>query len=451
MSKPDLSAWMKNEREAFISAHPTSKAYAHKAKASFRHGVAFHWMSDWASPFPLTISHAKDATVWDCDGIAYDDFCLGDTPSMYGHARDELSAALSVQMTKGFGAMLPNDHTVRVGEALKARFGFEFWQIATTASDANRNVLRWARSVTGRSKILVFNGCYHGQLDEGLVACEAGHTVAKAGLIGQGPDPRLLSVAIEFNDARALEAALSSGEFAAVLFEPVMTNCGMIAPKAGFLELLLRLCRDSGTLSIADETHTLSSSHHGYCREHGLKPDMVVIGKAIGGGIPTAVFGFDAALNSRMDEAQSQAGEGSSGMGTTLSANSLALCAIATMLDEIITEQAHARMNEGALRLKLGLEAAISRHGAHACVVRVGARVELIFAASAPSCGGQMKKILSETHEISTLYHLYLLNRGIMIAPFHTMMLISPVTHDSQIERLIDATDRFFALLKNNS
>ena len=435
-----LSDFISEQRELFAAANPISKALANGASA-WRSGVPMHWMRDWATPFPIYVNNAKGAVLTDVDGHDYGDFCLGDTPSMFGHARPELAAAISEQARQGVGFMLPTETANDVGTRLAQRFGLPVWQVATTASDANRAAIRWARAATGRAKILVFDGCYHGMVDDCFVALYDGQPANKKGLIGQVRDQTETTTVIPFNDIAALEAALKTGEIAAVLAEPVMTNCGMILPQPGFHRVLRDLTKRHGTLLILDETHTLSSGPSGYSGEHGLQPDMLVIGKAIAGGIPAAVWGVTADLADRMDAAQAAAGPGSSGIGTTLSGNALAMRAMHVMLTEVMSEDAYALMLDGAEHLVAGLRDVIDRHDLPWSVVHVGARAELIFAPQPPHTAAAMRDALNE--RLLKAFRLFLINQGVLIAPFHNMMLISPQTSDEAIGRLVAAVGRF--------
>jgi glutamate-1-semialdehyde 2,1-aminomutase len=337
--------------------------------------------------------------------------------------------------------MLPTAAAVLVGRLLAERFGLPLWQAATTATDANRAALRWARAVTGRDRVLVFDGCYHGAVDETFVSLASGAPAMKAGLVGQVHDEAALTRVIPFNDVAALEAALAPGDIAAVLAEPVMTNCGMILPEPGFHDALRRLTRAAGTLLVIDETHTLSTGPGGYTRAHGLEPDVFVLGKAIAGGVPAAVWGVTADLSARMDAVQARIGPGQSGIGTTLSGNALAMAAMRAMLSEVMTDAAYARMLAGAARLVAGLKGVIAARKLAWSVVHVGARVELVFADPPPRNAGEMRKALD--HAAVEALHLWLINRGVLIAPFHNMMLVSPVTDDAAIDRLVAAVDGF--------
>lgn len=430
-----------DERARFVAEHPRSIAMAKAAAGVWRGGAPMHWMNDWASPSPIFAAQGVGAQVTDVDGKLYDDFCLGDTPSMFGHADASVAAAVADQIKRGAGFMLPTASAVIVGKLLAERFGLPLWQTATTASDANRAAIRWARAVTGRPVVLVFDGCYHGMVDDAFVVLKDGVPVMKPGLLGQVHDLTATTWVAPFNDIAALEMALASDQVAAVLAEPVMTNCGMILPEPGFHDALRRLTRDAGTLLIIDETHTISTGPGGYTRAHGLEPDVFVLGKAVAGGVPAAVWGVTAELSARMDEAQARVGPGQSGIGTTLSGNALAMAAMRAMLSEVMTDAAYARMLAGAERLVAGLKDVIAARRLPWSVVHVGARVELVFADPPPKTAAQMRKVLD--HDAVDALHLWLINRGVLIAPFHNMMLVSPVTDDAAIDRLVAAVDGF--------
>jgi glutamate-1-semialdehyde 2,1-aminomutase len=440
-----LQTFLSQQREIFTAAHPKSRELAGQASA-WRRGVPMHWMRDWAAPYPIYVQSAKAATLIDVDGIEYDDFCLGDTPSMFGHARPELATAIAKQADEGVGFMLPTPLANEVGDLLRDRFGMDQWQVATTASDANRAVIRWARAITKRDKILIFDGCYHGMVDDCFVALCDGVATNKAGLIGQVTDQTRTTKVIPFNNLPALVQALSEGDVAAVLAEPIMTNCGMIRPVEGFNEALRDLCTQHGTLLILDETHTLSCGPAGYSGAFNLKPDMFVVGKAIAGGIPAAVWGVTAEIAARMDVAQAEIGPGQSGIGTTLSGNALVMAAIKTMLTEVMTEAAYNHMVREAAGLFGALMGVIIHYELPWCVVNVGARVELIFAPQEPKNAEEMRLHLD--HDLLEAFHLYLINKGVLIAPFHNMMLISPQTGRDAVDRLVRAVASFSQELK---
>lgn len=433
-----ILALRERELTRFVNANPKSKHYFERSNGWFQR-VPFHWMLDWPSPFPIVAASATGATLTSLDGQAFDDFCLGDTASMFGHSPPALASALTEQAGKGLSYMLPTIEGAELGDMLASMFGLPHWQVTTTASEANRAVIRWCRGLTGRSKILIFNGCYHGAVDDVFVDLRDGLAVNRPSLIGQVQDLLLTTVAIEFNDVAALESALRNGEIACVLAEPVMTNIGMVRDAPGYLETLRRLCSETGTLLVFDETHTISSGYGGHSNSHGPMPDIMVIGKSIGGGVPCAVYGFTAQISARMEALNKARPAGHSGIGTTLSANALAMSAMHAMLGQVITRKAYDHILAMADRLVSGLRQVIEAHGLPWHVSHVGARVEFVCAAQPPRNGNEARAAMD--HDLESAIHLYLTNRGILLAPFHNMMLLSPVTQSEQVDRLLHALD----------
>jgi len=424
------------EAEHFRAANP--RAFAHHAAATgWFQSVPFHWMKDWPSPVPIVAASAKDATLTSIDNRTYDDFCLGDTASLFGHSPPALAAALAKQASEGLSYMLPTERGAVLSQRLAAMFGLPQWQVTTTASEANRAVIRWCRGISGRPKILTFNGAYHGAVDDAFVDLKGDVPTMRASLIGQVHDLRDTTTAIEFNDEAALTEALRAGDIACVLAEPVMTNIGMVRDAPGFLQTLRALCDETGTLLVFDETHTISSGYGGHGVAHGPTPDLMVVGKSIGGGVPCAVYGFSAAVAERMAALNASRPAGHSGIGTTLSANALAITAMDAMLSDVITPAAYDHMLRGAAHLVAGLEQEIAAAGLDWHVTQVGARVEFLTCPTPPRNGGEAKAAMHP--ELEAAIHLFLANRGILLAPFHNMMLVSPVTAGDQIDRLVGA------------
>jgi glutamate-1-semialdehyde 2,1-aminomutase len=429
-----------HERTRFAAANPKSANLAEQAKASLFGGVPMHWMADWPTPFPLFVAEARGARFKDVDGHEYVDFCLGDTGAMFGHAPAAVAAAIREQATRGYTTMLPSEDAVWVGDELKRRFGLPYWQVAATATDANRYALRWARAVTGRPKILVFDGCYHGTVEETMVRLIDGKTVSRPGQLGAILDVATTTRVVAFNDVAALKQALKDRDIAAVLAEPAMTNIGMVLPDAGFHEAMRDLTRKAGTLLIIDETHTISTGPGGYTRAFNLDPDIFVLGKPIAGGIPCAVFGVTADVAERMAKARANAsagGHGHSGMGTTLSANAFAMHAMRANLDAVMTDEAFAHMIPLAERLRVGLERTIADKALPWSVTQIGARCEFQFCTNPPRNGREAEAAFHDALE--KCIHLALLNRGVMITPFHNMTLICPDTQAADVDRLVAA------------
>ncbi|MET0280080.1 MAG: transaminase [Steroidobacteraceae bacterium] len=439
MSREGLATLAERERQAYLAARPHSIALAAQAARHFSASVPMHWMRDWPMPAPLYVSHAAGAQLTDVDGHTYVDFCLGDTGAMFGHSPPAVAAAIATQAAQGLTTMLPSAQVAEAGERLTALFGLPWWQLTQTATDANRAVLRLARMITGRPRVLVFDRSYHGSVDETLVEmAEDGATLPRSGQIGPIHDPRATTVVVEFNDIDAVTGALAEGDIACVLAEPVMTNAGMVLPQPGFLEALRAACTRHEVPLVIDETHTLSAALGGYARMHQLQADFLVCGKAIAGGLPCAVYGYTDAMAERLRDADTRRAPGHSGIGTTLSANPLAVAALCASLKDVITTASHAHMEEGAARLAEGIAAVLQDHATTWQVARVGARVEF-GPQPAPRTGRQ--SIAAIDQELEAVLHLYLLNRGFLLTPFHNMMLVSPATEVPQIDAFLDQFD----------
>ncbi|MDE2446103.1 MAG: aspartate aminotransferase family protein [Alphaproteobacteria bacterium] len=442
-----IQAMLGREKKLYVQRNPKSQALSLEASHHWLRGVPMHWMVDWGLPFPLFVDKAQGATLWDADDHQYTDFCLGDTGAMFGHAPKAVAEVLAREAAHGFTTMLPSSDAVEVGRLLQDRFGLPFWQVTATASDANRAVLRWCRAVTGRQKILVFNHCYHGCVDDTFVTADDGHVVMVDGLVGEPRDLTAFTKVVEFNDVTALEAALREGDVACVLAEPVMTNVGMVLPDDGFLEKLRALTIETGTLLILDETHTLSSGPGGYSKLAGIAPDALVFGKPIAGGIPAAVYGFSAAVHQRIQDYLAARGDGRSGIGTTLSGSRIQMALIKTVLTEFFTEACFAALIALAQKLEQGIADLFIKHRLPWHVTRVGARVEFMCVEKPPRCGGDAAKVIHQP--IDQAVHHYLLNRGVVITPFHNMMLICPSTGLAQVDQLIRELDHCLQELKS--
>lgn len=436
---PRAQAFLAQERARFTNAHPRSAALAARARDHLLFGVPLHWMNDWGTPFALHVDHASGAQVTDVDGHTLVDFCLGDTGAMFGHSPAPVAAAVARQATRGFTTMLATEDAAVVGEQLAQRFGLPVWQFAMSATDANRYIVRWLRAATGRQKILVFNGCYHGTIEDVFVDLVDGRPVQRDSLLGQVHNLLDTTVVVEFNDLAALDAALADGDVACVLAEPVMTNIGMVLPEPGYWAEAQQIIRRHGTLLVMDETHTISTGPGGYARAQGIAPDALVLGKPVGGGVPCAVYGMSAELAARAERAKREAPPGHSGIGTTLTGNMLAMAAMRAALTEVMTPAAYGHMLALAQRLAAGLREVIARHGLPWCVTQVGARTEFQFCPTPPRNGSEADRILDG--ELEHLIHLGLLNRGVMITPFHNMMLVCPQTTDEHVAQLIGALD----------
>ena len=425
LNQSRLESLLEQEEGFFHKTHPKSYDLYQRARKSLHGGVPMLWMVRWAGSFPIFAKEAKGAHFTDVDGNSYIDFCLGDTGAMTGHSPDATIQAIQEQIQKGITLMLPYEDAVWVGEELRRRFGLPYWQFALTATDANRFVLRMARLITDRPRILVFNYCYHGSVDETLIVLdEEGTPVSRPNNLGAQVDPRLTTKVIEFNDIAALETALSARDVAAVLAEPVMTNIGIIHPDSGYHEELRELTRKYGTYLIIDETHTICTGPGGYTASFGLQPDFLTIGKPLAGGVPAAVYGFTEEVSHAFAERLNINDADVGGIGGTLAGNALSIAAMKATLQNVLTDEFYAKAIQLQERFTQGVESGIKEFNLPWIVKSLGNRSEYWFRSTPPRNGGEAFAAID--HELDRYMHLFALNRGILLTPFHNMALISP-------------------------
>jgi glutamate-1-semialdehyde 2,1-aminomutase len=355
---------------------------------------------------------------------------------MAGHGPAATIAAVERQIRRGITVMLPTEDAIWTGEELARRFGLGVWQFALTATDANRWVLRMARALTGRPKVLVFNYCYHGTVDETIISIEDGAPRARPGNVGPAVDPTETTRVVEFNDVEALERELAHGDVACVLAEPALTNIGIVLPEPGFHERLRELTRSAGTLLVIDETHTMSTGPGGYTAAYGLDPDMLTVGKSIAGGIPIGAYGMRRDLAERILGADVDL-EDVGGVGGTLAGNALSLAAARATLSEVLTEDAYAHMMPLAERFTAGVQEVLDTRQMPWNIVRLGARAEYRFSPRPPRNGGE--SAAAHDGDLDAYMHVYLMNRGVLITPFHNMALMSPATTEADVDRHTEA------------
>ncbi len=421
------------EADRFTRAHPRSAALHERAGRSLLDGVPMNWMTEWASPFPLFVETASGASFRCVDGHDYVDFCLGDTGAMAGHGPAPTIAAVERQMRRGITHMLPTEDAIAAGEELSRRFGLPLWQFTMTATDANRFSIRLARRITGRPKILVHDECYHGSVDEALATLDRdGRVVATDLNIGPPVEPALTTRVVPFNDVAALERELAHGDVAAVLVEPALTNVGIVLPEPGYHAALRDLTRRAGSLLIIDETHTICAGPGGMTARDGLEPDMLVIGKTIGGGIPAGTYGMSAAVAERVRAAWPPRAD-VGGVGGTLAGYALSLAAIRSTLGEVLTAAAFERMIPLAERWEGGVNAVIRDRSVPWHVTRLGARAEYHFTPTPPRDGAE--QMAHADHDLERYLHLAVMNRGVLMTPFHNMALMSPATTAADVDR----------------
>lgn len=434
-----------DEEKQFVAKHPVSFAASKLASKSLIGGVPMPWMKRWPGAFPISVQSAKGARFVDVDGIEYVDFCLGDTGSMTGHAVTEITDAISRQLSRGSTVMLPSEDSTWVGAELTKRFGLAKWQFSVSATDANRFVLRLARHITKRPMVLVHDWCYHGTVDETLViADDQGKTISRHGAIGPQVHPSLTTRVVPFNDLEKLEQQLSFGDVACMLIEPALTNIGIVLPDPGYLSGVRDLTRKYGTLLIIDETHTICAGPGGATKLWDLEPDMLVIGKTIGGGIPVAAYGLSAELAARAELSLNSHDVDVSGLGGTLSGSVLAMAAVKATLTHSLLPNQFEKTIALATRWANGVASSIAKHQLDWSVQQLGCRAEYWFC-KPPRNGAEAAAAVDE--ELENFMHLWALNRGILLTPFHNMALVSPFHEESDVDLHTEVFDAALSAL----
>jgi glutamate-1-semialdehyde 2,1-aminomutase len=447
-----LAALIGRERAAYRDRFPRSREAFAAAGNHLLGGVPMTWMRMWPGGFPIFHATASGARLTDIDGHEFIDFCLGDTGAMAGHSPAAVQAALSRRYAELGGAttMLPTQDAAWVAAELTRRFKAAYWSFTLTATDANRWAIRLARQLTKRPKIAVFSYCYHGSVDESFIVATPDGPRKRPGNVGAPVDPRETTRVVEFNDLAALDRELSHGDVAAVLMEPALTNIGIVLPEAGYLDAVRELTRRHGTLLINDETHTFSAGPGGCTAAWGLEPDMVTIGKSIAGGIPSGAYGLSAELAERILADPAADIEDTGGVGGTLAGNALSAAAARATLGEVLTDEAFDRMIAVATRFTAGVQSVLDSRRLPWTIVQLGARAEYRFCPEPPRTGAQSDA--AADRELDEYLHLYLINRGILIAPFHNMALMCPATTeadaDAHTATFAAATDQLLGNLR---
>jgi glutamate-1-semialdehyde 2,1-aminomutase len=427
-----LTSLRAEEESRFVATHPRSRELAEQASGSLLAGVPMPWMTRWAGAFPVFVDRASGARLVDVDGVEYVDLCLGDTGAMGGHALPAVAEAVARRAQQGITTMLPSDDAIWVSQELARRFGLPQWQFAMSATDANRFVLRFARHLTGRPRIAVMDWCYHGTVDETFATLDGERVVPRPGLLGPPVDVARTTAVLPFNDVDALERRLSVGDVACLLMEPALTNIGIVLPDEGYLDAVREITRRHDVLLVIDETHTLCAGPGGATAAWGLDPDLLVVGKPIAGGVPLAAYGMSADVADRLREPMLGHEIDVAGVGGTLTANALALAAARAALSTSLREEDFAVAIPLAERFTAGVSRVIEQHGLPWNVQRLGCRAEYWFCPP-PRNGADAAAAIDE--DLEGFLHLWALNRGVLLTPFHNMALFSPSHTEADVDR----------------
>ena len=419
------------ERDTYRLKHNGSQEKKIGRNGVLLYNAPMNWMQQWPLEFPLTAANGYKHKITDTDENEYIDLCLGYSAAFPGHGSREVNNALYEAMNGGMVYTMPSERDEETGYLLKERFGQDFWGFALSATDANRFVIKLCREITGRKKILVFNGCYHGTVEETFAAGEGGETKTREGNIGIGVDTSKTTTAIEFNDLTVLEEELQKQEFACLLLEPVMTNCGIIHPAEGYLEAAKELCRKYGTVFIIDEAHTITAGYSGYAAENALKPDVLILGKCIGGGFPVGAYGVSTEIKNRIDAILNVEYSDTSGIGGTMTGSVMAMAAVKAALTCELTQNNYKRAIANTERMVEGLRLIFAEYGLNWSVVSLGARFDIWFSARP----GNNAAEAFESHDGELYEYIFtaMLNRGYIMSPYWNILAsVSP--HLSEAE-----------------
>lgn len=431
VNRAKLSAQLELERKSYTEKH--GKSLQRKAERSevLLYNAPMNWMQQWPMEFPITVECGEKHKITDADGNEYIDFCLGYSAAFPGHGSGEVAKALGNTMTGGMVYTMPSGLDAETGALLRERFGQDYWGFALSATDANRFIIKLSREITGRKKILVFNGCYHGTVEETFAMGEGGETQTREGNIGIGVNTAETTTAIEFNDPAALEAELRKEEYACLLLEPAMTNCGIIHPAAGYLESAKALCGKYGTVFIIDEAHTITADYRGYAKKHELRPDVLILGKCIGGGFPAGVYGVSENIKNRIDRILRVEYSDTSGIGGTMTGSVMAMAGIKAALTYELTEANYRKAEKNTETIADGIRRIIKDYELGWSVVTLGARFDIWFterpgvnAAEAFGC-----------HDADLYEYVFtaLVNRGYIMSPYWNILgSVSPYMNESE-------------------
>jgi glutamate-1-semialdehyde 2,1-aminomutase len=401
------------EDTRFHAARPRSLALWQRAQAVMPNGVPMAWHRSSYHHLPLWVSEGRGARFTDVDGHSYSDFNIADMSMFCGYAPGPVVRAVAECMARGNQFLLPNEDAIVVSEELGRRYGLPKWQYTLSATQANIEVLRVARVVTGRDKLLVFDGKYHGHFDQALVEPAAdGSLVAEESGLPQ--DVTAHTVVVPFNDDAALAQALRRGDIALVLTEPALTNnFGLILPDPGFHARLRQLCFETGTLLALDETHTQVVGPGGLIRQWSLEPDFVSAGKSIAAGVPFGAWGMTDHIARYLNQEKGPDGERINlvAIGGTLFGNALSMAAARATMLEVLTPDAYANTQRLGTRLAEGMRTAVGKAGLPWHIHHLGPRSGYTFRETPVRNADEARACQDPL--LARLIRVWLANRGV--------------------------------------
>jgi glutamate-1-semialdehyde 2,1-aminomutase len=434
LDRRKIAELRRREDARFVEARPRSRALLEKAKASMPAGVPMAWMVSLYAHPPFFVREAKGAYITDVDGHRYLDMNLADTSMACGYGLEVVAEAVHAQFLRGSQYLLPTEETILVAEALAARYGLPRWQFTLAATSANGEAIRISRAFTGRDRVLVFDGKYHGMLDEtSQVPGEGGVQPEVKGL---ARDAGKATDIVAYNDLAAVERVLERGETACVLVEAAATNVsGVLMPQPGFLDGLRALTRQFGAVLVVDEAHTHVCAYGGLKRAWDIDCDILVHGKAISGGIPAGLYGLTDELADFMETSLERSTRGylpELAIGGTFFANPLQVAAIRATLEHVLTEEAQAEAARLGEKLARGIEMGAQRRGLPWSAHRLYSRSGYHFARELPRTNAEAQAAADP--ELRDLMRVYMANRGVWEAIYSASPAVSLAAEEADID-----------------
>ena len=400
------------ETDEFHRKRPKSAALLERARKVMPDGVPMAWMASFYDHSPPFFTGGKGACLFDADGFSYTDFNLCDLSNTAGYGDTAPARAVARAVMRGPQSLLPTEAAISLAERLGERTGLPFWQHTISASSAITEVFRIARVMTGKSKIVMFHGGYHGHVEQTMVVPGA-DGMPEAYSLGPAPNLTRDTIPLAFNDLDALRRALARRDVAVVIAEPAMTNCGLVLPDPGFLEQACRLSRAAGAIFVLDETHTWQMAYGGFKRQMSLDCDVMILGKGLGSGIALGLYGMTEPIAAWLAAHRDGSSSGKMGIATggTLYGNPLCTAAALSMLDEVQTEADYARIAKLGTRLADGIDRLITRHSLPWRAFRHGPRSGFCLTPDLPRNG--VDAYASTFRRWSTARRIFMANRGV--------------------------------------
>jgi len=445
LDRARIASLKQREDAAFVAARPRSAELWARSKASMPNGVPMSWHRTSYDHPPLFVDEGAGARFRDVDGHEYSDFNIADMSMFAGYAPEPVVEAVSRCVARGTQFLLPNEDAPWVAEELGRRYGLPKWQFTLSATHANTEAIRIARTVTGRDTVLFFDGKYHGHFDEALVDLQDGKLVPEEG--GLPRDVTTKSKIVQFNDPEGLRAALEPRDVAIVIAEPTMTNnVGLLLPEPGFHDALRAITRETGTVLLYDETHTQVVGPGGLTKMWSLEPDMVTIGKSIASGVPLGAYGMIESVAITMQRPEGRFDEKEAiATGGTLFGNPLSMAAARATMGSVLTGDVYAYTHALGARLADGIEKAIGDSGLPWTTHRFWPRSGVTFAPAMPR--NALEAYAAKDIPLTLLSRVYLANRGVWDAIVGAGPTCAVPATEEDVDRYLEAFGSLIAEL----